>query len=150
MDLRGHWMILRQAVPGRVCACVDPTTNDANTSCNQCLGSGRAYIDRFIKGRKSRPVKITQTLGGEIRTAITEGAANDWIMYIEFNMRPTSDDFVIELRLNENTIEPIQPFMAVSVYNIKEVRDLRDIGGRTEYYAITATQQPWSYFEITE
>lgn len=150
IDQSGHWIVMRQSVPGRVCACVDPITKDSNPDCNQCLGSGRAFIDRFTKARKSRPVKITQTLGGESRAPIMEAGAPDWIFYIEWFTRPTHDDFVLELKLGLSDIEPIQPFSIVSVYNITDVRDLRDIGGRVEYYAITGKRLPWPYFEIAE
>lgn len=151
IDLHGHWIAIRQAVPGRVCACINPVTKDAHPECNSCLGSGRAFIDRFAKARKSRPVKLTQaSMGGERRSPVMEAGANDWTFYIEHNMKPTTEDFIIELRLDEQTLEPIVPYAAISIYNITDSRDLRDKNGRTEYYAVTAEKQPWPYFEITE
>jgi hypothetical protein len=144
----GHWMVLRQAIPGRRCACYNPKTKSISSTCNRCLGTGYAYVDRFVKGRKSRPIGITQALGAERVTAIGQMAPIDNIFYIQHNMRPTSVDYVLCIALDPVTNSPIVPYRVLSVHRISDVREQRDKGGRIEYYALTAETRAWPEFNI--
>lgn len=146
----GHWFVLRQAVPGRKCACVNPQTKDALTDCGRCLGTGYAFVDRFTKGRKSRQVRITQTLGAETRTAIMQMSPTDNIFYLQHNFKPTSLDYILEVALDPITGNPERPYRVLSVHDISDVREQRDKLGRIEYYAVTAEVKAWPEFEINQ
>lgn len=148
MDKHGNWMVLRQAIPGRKCSCVNPTTQDAYPGCNRCLGSGYAYVDRFVKGRKSREVRITQSLGAETRTAIMQMSPIDNIFYIQHNMKPTNIDYILEIALDPITQQPERPYRVLSVHDISDSRDHRDQNGRIEFFSVTAELKAWPEFEI--
>jgi hypothetical protein len=148
LDKMGHWMAIRQALPGRLCSCINPVTDDALPGCSLCLGSGRAYTDRVTKMRMSRPVKITQTLGAEQRTGPIAGSSPDYIFYMDRIIKPTQGDYILELALSDTDLDPIIPFHVVTVYDISDVRELRDLEGRVEYYAVTAERQLFPEFDI--
>jgi hypothetical protein len=145
----GHWIVLRQAIPGRKCSCVNDITDDPNPNCTLCLGTGYAYVDRFTKGRKARPIRITQTLGAEQRSSVGVATTPDNIFYLEYNIKPTQQDFILEIDLSATDREPLIPFRVNAVYDISDVRELRDKRGRVEYYAVTAERSAWSEFNLT-
>jgi len=146
----GYWAILRQAVPGTRCACVNPITNSADPRCDNCLSTGYAYIDRFAKVRKSRPIGITQMLGAEQRAAVRVMAPTDSIFYLEHYNMPTSQDFVLELAIDSTYQDPVRPYKVISVNDISDVREQRDREGRIEYYAVTAELKAWPAFDINQ
>lgn len=148
IENHGHWMVLRQAVPGRKCACAANGDTSSTTNCNRCLGTGFAFIDRFVKGRKSRQIKITQSLGAETRTALAQMSPTDSIFYIQHNFKPTSLDYVMTVALDPLTQEPERPYRVLSVHAISDVREQRDQGGRMEYFALTAETRAWPEFSI--
>ena len=150
INKHGHWFVLRQAVPGRLCLCIDPITKDCNPRCNICLGSGNAFIDRFVKGRKSRPVRLSQTADMESRASLGIVTVPEAVFYIQYDIRPTELDFIIELALSINDQEPEIPYRSIGVYSITDSRELRDQGGRIEYFSITAQRKNWGQFEITD
>lgn len=150
IDKHGHWLVIRQAVPGRLCACVNPVTKDARKDCNVCLETGRAYVDRFIKGRKSRPVKVMNTLDMESNSPLGVLSTPESAFYIQYFMRPTQNDFILELALDEITLEPKTPYNIMSVFDITDARELRDIKGRIEYWAVTAQRRQWTSFNLSE
>jgi len=145
----GHWMVLRQAVPGRKCACVGDSGDASSSSvCNRCLGTGYAFVDRFIKGRKSRQIKITQSQGAETRTALMQMSPTDNIFYLQHNFTPTNLDYMMTIALDPLTQDPVRPYRVLSVHAISDVREQRDKGGRMEYYAVTAETRAWPEFTI--
>lgn len=150
IDKSGHWIVVRQAVPGRICPCIDPVSQDAAKDCNVCLGNGRAYIDRFTKGRKSRPVKLVNTLDMESNSSLGIVSTPETVFYFEFYIRPTSNDYVLELALDPTTQEPLTPYSVLSVYDITDARELRDINGRIEYWAVTSQRRQWTQFTLSE
>ena len=149
-DERGHWIVLRQAYAGRLCPCVQPTTKEALKDCNLCLSSGRAFVDRFTKCRKSRKVRLTQTIGFEFATAVGTTAPPDAIFYLEHYIRPTTVDYILEIALSTEDAEPLTPFKIISVYDISDVREQRDQRGRLEYYAVSGERKSWPEFTMTE
>ena len=148
IDDHGHWVVLRQAEPGGRCACVNPNTDDADSRCNMCLGSGYLFVDRFVKCRKSRDVSLTQTVGGERRTALAHATPLDSIFYFEYTTKPTTADFILEVKLDQINNEPIAPYRVKNVFDISDVREQRDQMGRVEFYAATAALQLWPEFDI--
>ena len=73
----------------------------------------------------------------------------DSIFYIETQYRPTQQDFIIEVELQRQTGEPIVPLKIAIAYDITDIRDMRDKGGRIEYYAVTAQRSEWVEFKTT-
>ena len=144
----GHWIVLRQAIPGRKCSCVNPVTAESRTDCNLCLGSGRAYIDKFVRGRKSRDVGIMQNIGSESRAWIGFQTSPDYVFYIEYTTRPTQEDYVLEVKLDIEDQEPAVPVVVTNIYDISDVREMRSDQGRVEFYAVTAERQSWSEFVL--
>ena len=102
----GHWMVIRQALPNMVCPCINPSIGEPSSQCNLCLGSGKAYIDTFIKGRRSRPIGIAQNIGGENRAFIGYQNSPDHIFYVEHTVKPTVDDYILEIALDPDDLEP--------------------------------------------
>lgn len=147
IDKHGHWIVIRQAVPGRKCACAN-SGGDTDSRCNRCLGTGYSFIDRFVKGRKSRQIKITQSLGAETRTALMQMSPVDNIFYIQHNFKPTSLDYMLTIALDPLTYQPERPYRVLSVAAISDVREQRDRKGRIEYYALTAETRAWPEFKI--
>jgi len=146
----GHWMVVRQAIPGRYCACRNDHSQESDPRCTDCLGTGYAFIDRFIKGRKSRQIKLTQSLGAEQRAAITQMAPTDNIFFLQHTIRPTMLDYILTIALDPLTQEPERPYRALSVHDISDVREQRDEKGRIEYYAVTAETRAWPEFSIND
>ncbi len=148
IDDHGHWVVLRQAVPDTKCSCVIPITDGPKANCKLCLGSGYLFVDRFAKCRKSRDVRLTQTLGAETRTAIRMTSPTEAIFYFEYTTKPTVLDYILEIALNEKNGEPIKPYKILSIYDIGDVREHRDQKGRIEFYSVTAERQLWSEFRL--
>lgn len=148
MDNHGHWGVLRRAVPGAKCPCVNPQTDDAAGTCTLCLSTGRVYVDQFIKLRKSRPVKITQMLGAETRAAVGQMTPTDNIFYLEYTEMPSVQDFILELKLDFTSGEPVRPYTVIGVYDVSDSREHRDKFGRVEFFSVTAETQAWPEFNI--
>ena len=76
--------------------------------------------------------------------------APDYMFFFEHSAKPTQQDFVLEIELNETTREPTIPFKVVNVFDISDIRELRSDGGRVEFYSVTAERASWNEFRITQ
>lgn len=150
IETRGHWIVLRQSYPGRMCPCVNPATGDATKNCNTCFGSGRAFVDRFVKGRKAARMGFRQGGASESRSPIGVASAPDGVFYIEYHEKPSQSDFVLEIALDNEYQEPLLEFKVMSVYDVNEAVEYRDQKGRIEYCALFGNRLPWHPFKATE
>ena len=148
LDKRGHWVAIRQAVPGAKCSCMDSALGEPGRACDDCLGTGRAYVDRLIKIRKSKTLQINQAIGSERSSPIGNVNAFDVLMYTSYTVKPTQQDFILEIALDSKTREPNIPIKIVQVYNVIDIQDNRDQGGRVEYYSITSQRVVWPEFNV--
>jgi hypothetical protein len=129
----GHWLAVRVAQPGKKCRCVFNETRATNSTCRRCFGTGKAYVDHLVKGDKRMfspdlvmDTKVGEALMGEFR------------YYVEYVVPVKRDDFVLELELDPETMEPLQPYKIQEAYRIKQVDDMRDgesvgLSGRLEF-----------------
>lgn len=147
-DKHGHWVVLRQSLPGEKCSCISPTTDSPVPSCKICLGSGLIFVDRFVRCRKSRDVSLTQTLGAEVRSALRYLTPNEAVFYFRFDAKPTQADYILEVALDAKTGAPVKPFKVLAVYDISDAREHRDQNGRIEFYSVTADKQAWPEFKF--
>jgi hypothetical protein len=150
IEKRGHWFVLRQSFPGRKCQCVNPVTGDSSKDCNTCFGSGRAFIDRFVKGRKTSRTGYKQGGAPEARTPIGLASSPDAVFYVQYDQKPSQTDYVLEIALDPNDQEPVRSYKILSVFDIEEAVEFRDQGGRIEFCSLFANRMPWHQFKSTE
>lgn len=148
IDKHGHWLVLRQAIPGKKCACVNLLTKEGDSRCYRCFSTGYAFVDRFVKARKSRQIRLTQTLGAEQLTGPVQMSPTDAIFYFQHTTKPTQIDYVLEVALDPISNLPEKPYRVLSVYDISDVREQRERSGRIEYFAVTAELKAWPEFNI--
>jgi hypothetical protein len=65
-------------------------------------------------------------------------------IYLRSSVKPDRGDFFIEIAQDESSrdrnfqIQPLAPIEIVKVYDIQDVLDLREAGGRLEFFTVLA------------
>ncbi len=130
----GHrWLALRIADLSKPCkAYMDKEAGNYDQPapyCKSCLGIGYSYIDKLIKGFR---YQASPTLGfkGNIGVLDTETK----IFILEYDAIPKRFDWILELDLDENTMQPKQPFRITNAFKIEDSLALRGEDGRIEFF----------------
>jgi len=121
------WMVLRQTDRSQKCAC----TNDMSYAgkCRRCLGTGFPFTDMLVKG-----FLWARTPGVEFYTVAGKISTNLRNLVVEYNRPVKKFDQVLEISLDPDTGDPIQPYQIVRSYVLADVMPMRGKGGRVEFW----------------
>lgn len=144
---RGHYIAFRK-ITSNIC----PNFNldrreDHPDDCPYCMGTGYIFEDYIIKSY-SRPTRDIEAQAKSVRIEIGVMSPNRWTYYfpayIQKNKRiylnPTHKDYIIELELNHENNLPAKPYRFKKILKIEVVAELRDKGGRLEYYNVNTRE----------
>lgn len=136
MAQQGHWAVLRRRqrpfTTGR-----NPTTHEGDSL--GTLGDGSPYVDEFIRVRK-----MTIVSTGEVPNSPTPGRASSpiQVFWCKHHIRPNRGDWLIELAQDPASlyrrfdIQPLTPYEIIRKYDIQDVDDMREAGGRIEFWKL--------------
>jgi len=138
----GYWVALRKAMLNPNSPNVDSSTGEGLTDAPDTTTSGYTYTDHITKARKS-PVGI---LGGsdEVGSAIGLITVPKYIFYLRYSMEPRELDWIVELAIDETTLEPIKPFKITKYYDIQDVGEQRGVDGKIIYYRCLCEESVWN------
>ncbi len=138
----GYWIALRKAMLNPNSPNVDSPTGEGLTDAPDTITSGYTYTDHITKARKS-PVGI---LGGsdEVGSAIGLVTVPKYIFYLRYSMDPRELDWIVELAIDETTLEPIKPFKITKYYDIQDVGEQRGVDGKIIYYKCLCEESVWN------
>ncbi len=138
----GYWIALRKAMLNPNSPNVDSPTGEGLTDAPDTITSGYTYTDHITKARKS-PVGI---LGGSDEVGSTIGLITvpKYIFYLRYSMDPRELDWIVELAIDETTLEPIKPFKITKYYDIQDVGEQRGIDGKIIYYRCLCEESVWN------
>lgn len=140
----GHWIALRKITNQR-CPNYDPSIREEHArECRFCMGTGYRYQD-FILKSYARPSVLIETAAGESRQHIGMLSHDVRVYYFPGTTRnpntgammelsPTSSDYIIELRLENDSQDISKTYRFRAIYNIQLPYPLRDRNGRIEYW----------------
>jgi hypothetical protein len=140
LDKHGTWGLLRKRVRDRRCSCWNSNTEEARSDCPKCLGTGWAFVDHFIRYRKTSLVQLTEM---PMPVGRAEGGSL-MKFYMRSFVKPDRGDFIAELAQDEESltrnyqIQPETPLTITALWDIQSVIDLREAGGRIEYWQALA------------
>lgn len=135
MEIHGHWGALRRRIDNRKAQGFDNATHEAPDMDD--LASGEAYQDVFVRLRKR-----TLFSTGEDSTPMGEQSSPIIVFYVQSQVRPTRGDTLLELVQDETSLErgsqiqPAKPFRIFRKYDIEDVDDMREAGGRVEFFTV--------------
>lgn len=139
-ERHGHWGLIRKRVRDRKCPCFNQQTHEARSDCQKCIGTGEAYLDHLVRYRKTGFVQMTESP----REVGRAGGGTLVKIYLRSSVKPDRGDFFIEIAQDESSrdrnfqIQPLAPIEIVKVYDIQDVLDLREAGGRLEFFTVLA------------
>jgi hypothetical protein len=141
MRVHGHWAILRKRIKDRHCFCWNDQTDEASSDCRFCLGSGWAFVDHLVRLRKQAMFQMSETPDptGRVNPSLFK-------FWLQYHVKPDRGDFIAEIALEEESlkrnyqIQPVSPYKIVRMYDIQDVADMREMGGRLEFFTILAEE----------
>jgi len=138
----GYWVALRKAMLNPNSPNVDSPTGEGLTDAPDTITSGYTYTDHITKARKS-PVGI---LGGSDEAGSPIGLITvpKYIFYLRYSMDPRELDWIVELAIDETTLEPIKPFKITKYYDIQDVGEQRGVDGKIIYYRCLCEESVWN------
>lgn len=139
MANHGFWGILRKHVAGRRCQCTSSSTHEADPDCRLCLGTGQAFVDHPVRLRRV-------TVFGSTEQPMPVGRMDSTLFkfYLQYHVRPDRGDFLLEIAQDEQSlvssfqIQPNIPLTVVRRYDVQHVDDMREAGGRMEFFTVWA------------
>jgi len=145
IDRYGHWLAIRQIVPGYACPCVRTVSEGPSENCRICHGDGKMYVDHIVKGRvyTAKP-----QLGSETHVPIGLTYIHGPTIIVEpGTVTPKEADYVLALVIDYATNEPIRPYEVRGVFKIVNVSEMRDIHGKIAFFQISAEAEAWEHPE---
>lgn len=136
LDDHGHWGILRHRVGSQHSSDLNPSTEEGEDMDNP--GSAHKYQDMFIKLRKR-----TLYAKGENPTPLGKVGEPILKFYVASNVRPAKHDYIIELAQAEDSngrVSPSLPYAIHRSYNIVDVDDMREEGGKVEFFEVYVSE----------
>jgi hypothetical protein len=133
MANRGHNVFLRRAGDRR-CGCWNTVLREAHIDCKFCTGTGWLYSDHLYKARKMPITDAVVAALLQSRIAIGLSGVPQFLWWLPYDAKPTLRDVILEVTLDEGTGLPKKPYKIESIWNIGQVQDYRDQGGRIEFW----------------
>lgn len=139
MDDHGHWAVLRRRVNPPPSAAKHPRTHESSDPAD--TGDGYAYVDEWIRVRK-------MTLFADREDPLPAGRSSTplVVFWCRHHVKPSRGDFLLEVSQNETSlqsstqIQPLRPYRIVQKYDIQDVDDMREAGGRAEFFKLIVEQ----------
>lgn len=131
----GVWGALRKHKTRQRVGSFNTATDEAAPGTPQALQSGEAYHDYPVRYRRTSLFDIPEkqvSIGREGQPLVR--------FYLQFDKRPDPHDFIIEVAQDSSSLgrsfslQPLQPFEIVRVWDIQEVTPMRERGGRIEFW----------------
>lgn len=150
LDGRGHKIIFRK-VTDKVCPNYDPSQMEEHDSnCPYCMGTKHMYQDYIIPARYRMAVDV-EAQARERRQEIGYTGQGKYVYYFEAMFRnphtgiqgllqPTRADYILEADLKDDG-EFVRTIRTKRMLNIQFVQELRDAGGRIEFYAVHCAER---------
>jgi len=134
---RGHWVAYRRFDLTETSEYYDPSTGTGKG------GPGWEYEDEFYLARKVNFSSIYNEQGmpiGVLPVPFT-------VFYFEHDLEPKTQDQIYEFTWADNSVTPTSSDITeyTERFDIKAVKRMRDITGRTEFWAVVATGDKTSY-----
>ena len=122
-----RWLVLRQADRSKPCR---------YGPCSRCLNTGFGFTDILIKGYlwEMSPAFSFPMAAGIISTSVKN-------LVVKFNRPLQKFDQVIEISLDPDTGEVVQPFEIIRTYLLSDANPLRGKGGRVEFWSAIAEER---------
>lgn len=137
----GYRMVVRKAVPGKKCSCVDPVSESPRDSCERCTGTGNLYVDHLVLGRRYTP---TPNIGLEQKAPMGAVTGSGPMFLVEPVVPVSRNDLILELVLDPQTAEPLrtasQGFQVQRVHKVVFVDESRDIRGERLFFRVRAEE----------
>ena len=139
MDDHAHWGVIRRRVSIRKTENFDPSTHESDNP--EDLGAGEAYYDEFVRMRK-----MTFFTVPEDPTPLGRSSVPLVVFWVQHQVKPNRGDFLLEIAQDGDTancdgqIQPVAPFEIVRKYDIMDVDDMRDRGGRVEFWRVVCEE----------
>ena len=142
LNENGYWVALRKVLLNPRSPNVDSPTGEGSPDAADTTISGYTYTDHLTVARKS-PAGIS---GGseEIGSALGLVTVPKFVFYLRYNMDPRELDWIVELDIDEVTLEPIKPFKITKYYDIQDVGELRGTDGKIMYYRCLCEESVWN------
>lgn len=139
MEKHGYWAVLRRRVNPPVTAAKKGSIGESDDPAD--TGDGYAYVDEWIRVRKMTLFADRENPGATGRTS-----APLLVFWCRHRVKPSRGDFLLEVAQSEasldrsSQIQPVRPYVIVQKYDIQDVDDLREDGGRTEFFKLIVEQ----------
>lgn len=133
-SLIGHyWVALRVADLSKPCReCMnkeDPNLDQPSAYCKTCLGIGFSYVDKLVKAFRYQAA-VGLSLKGNVGVLDLESR----VFILENGYVPKRYDWILELDIDEATMNPKQPFKAIRAFKIDDALPMRGDDGRIEFF----------------
>lgn len=137
LDKHGWWAVLRRRLSMKKQQPFNTTTDEGVFKKTNALGSGENYVDQFVRVRNMSMFEAPEqstSLGRETSPLVR--------FYLQHHMKPDPHDFIIEVaqedgsELRTGQIQPSIPYRIAKIWDIQEVRAMRDMGGRCEFWQV--------------
>jgi hypothetical protein len=137
MENHGWWAVLRRRLSLKKQEPFNTTTDEGTFRRTNALGSGENYVDHFVRVRNMSLFESPEqasSLGREASPLVR--------FYLQHHTKPDVHDFIAELAQDESTasttaqLQPLRPYKIAKLWDIQEVRAMRDQGGRCEFWQV--------------
>jgi len=139
----GYFMALRKTITG-LCECVKRFAGSPDPNCRLCFGEGKRFVDHIVLGRKYTP---RPEIGSEQRSPLgvvhTHGPFFIIEPFLSSQDAPTTDDYIVELVLNQDLRTPIRPYKIRVAYKVTHVDEMRDQEGDLAFFQMRCEEKAW-------
>jgi hypothetical protein len=129
------------------CNCVDLITKepDKDRWCESCYGIGYIWVESLIKIYRVLEEADRDNAVQDKRVKPGIVNVNLLTMYADYNYTILEGDKIVEIRLNNNTGNPVTPYIRERAYNVSTVMDYRSDNGRLEYNKLFVYEEKFKY-----
>lgn len=137
----GWWAVLRHRVGMKKLEPFNTTTQEGIPKKTRSLGSGEGWTDQFVRVRN-----MSLSESDEKQVSIGTFAEARTRFYLQHHVKPDPHDFIIEVAQEDGSetrngqIQPSRPYKIARIWDIQEVRAMRDQGGRCEFWQVLAVE----------
>ena len=143
-----RWYGIRHADLSKTCICVTDGTGGVRNplpSCKRCFGTGHLFTDYLAHGYGWPSV-----LGTAFRTGPGQISTQTRNFVFRYDSIIAKFDLVLDLSLDLDTGDPIQPFKILKVYEIQDSSQMAGFEGRLEFWKCIAEERNLSNSQVGE
>ena len=127
------WIAIRSAdltKPCTECQNKEPSNNDQPQAyCKTCLGIGFSFTDKLSKGFRYQAAP-----GFDNKSNLGILNLKTQVYMLAYDANPKPVDWILELQLNEQDGNPVQPFKITNAFKIEDALQMRGDHGRIEFW----------------